>query len=243
MQTCSLRKKTRILVLWDGFFHWGLTCLNVLNLLIRACWEQLNLLETFHLLLWWSVLVNLSGGRVSIPTFVFSTQPYIVTLICHTYLYSVSHCGFLMKNKFLGIFFVTLGVRTVPELSPIHFLPMEYRFSWVDKWLLQEFVNWDYNSSPSASINTSDVFYFFFFFIFDYFTKASALKNKLIWKNSTSLNKLKLIRKWYVAFFSDFLQLWTLGLASRTMILECTKSVNVIHRKMISVFAAEVVSH
>lgn len=76
-------------------------------------WRWYNLLEIFPLLLWWSVLVFLAGGRIYLWICPLDPAKYRSALIWHTYLYSMFLYGFLIKNKFPGIFFVALGVGTM----------------------------------------------------------------------------------------------------------------------------------
>lgn len=47
---------------------------------------------------------------------------YSNVLIWHTYLYCVSHYGFLIKNKFPGVFFAVFGVGTDHDFSPMGFV-------------------------------------------------------------------------------------------------------------------------
>lgn len=93
--------------------YWGSTCLNVSNLLItawcRAAWFAWDLPFAFVM-----ICVGWFGWRQGfyLCFWLFYPALYSNALIWHTYLYSVSRYGFLIKNKFPGILFAVLGVGT-----------------------------------------------------------------------------------------------------------------------------------
>ena len=180
MQTCSPHRKTQILFLWDDF------CLAEVQH-VSACQTDWCRTTWFTWDLPFAVVMIYTDGfgwRQGCYLCIWLLYPalYSNALIWHTCLYIVSHYGFLIKNKFPGIFFAVLKVGKIGHswLFSHRFLPTEHCFSWVDTWLSRKYVNCDYSPNSFISIHTYEDLNFFLKDLMALLSKDTEFMNKLI---------------------------------------------------------------